>query len=143
MSRGPHGGVGHVAVQLARSRGAALVEEGEPCDLLFDTVGGQALACSAGEAGRIVTIAAEAPGAHHFVVEPNHEQLLELARLVDIGDLWPEIDSVFPLAQTQAAVAQRSPGQTWQGRPWRHRVARAQDDGLGRAARRRDPRSPQ
>jgi NADPH:quinone reductase-like Zn-dependent oxidoreductase len=38
-----------------------------------------------------------------FVVEPNHEQLLELARLVDTGDLWPEIDSVFPLAQAQAA----------------------------------------
>jgi NADPH-dependent curcumin reductase CurA len=49
---GAHGGVGHVAVQLAGSRGAALVEEGEPCDLLFDTVGGQALARSAGQAGR-------------------------------------------------------------------------------------------
>jgi len=100
---GARGGVGHVAVQLARSQGAALVDEGEPCDLLFDTVGGEALARSAGQAGRIVTIAAEAPGAHYFVVEPNHEQLLELARLVDTGDLRPEIDSVFPLAQAQAA----------------------------------------
>ena len=79
------------------------VEEGEPCDLLFDTVGCQALARSAGQAGRIVTIAAEAPGAHYFVVEPNHEQLLELARLVDTGDLWSEVDSVFPLAQAVAA----------------------------------------
>jgi NADPH:quinone reductase-like Zn-dependent oxidoreductase len=42
-------------------------------------------------------------GSHYFVVEPNHEQLLELAWLVDTGDLWPEIDSVFPLAQAQAA----------------------------------------
>jgi NADPH:quinone reductase-like Zn-dependent oxidoreductase len=100
---GAHGGVGHVAVQLARSRGAALVPEGEPCDLLFDTTGGEALARSAGQAGRIVTIAAETPGAHYFVVEPNREQLLAVARLVDTGDLRPEIDSVFPLAQAHAA----------------------------------------
>ena len=92
-----------MAAQLARSRGAALVEEGEPCDLLFDTVGGRALARSAGQAGRIVTIAAEAPGAHYFIVEPNHGQLLELARLAGTGDLEPEIDSVFPLAQARAA----------------------------------------
>jgi hypothetical protein len=59
---GARGGVGHLAVQLARSRGATLVEAGEPCDLLFDTAGGEALARSAGQAGRIVTIAAETPG---------------------------------------------------------------------------------
>jgi NADPH:quinone reductase-like Zn-dependent oxidoreductase len=100
---GAHGGVGHVAVQLARSRGATLAGEGEPCDLLFATAGGEALARSAGQAGRVVTIAAETPGARYFVVEPNREQLLELARLVDAGDLWPEIDSVFPLAEAQAA----------------------------------------
>jgi NADPH:quinone reductase-like Zn-dependent oxidoreductase len=100
---GAHGGVGHVAVQLARSRGAALVEEGEPCDLLFDTAGGEALARSAGQAGRIVTIAAETPGATYFIVEPNREQLLEVARLIDAGELRPQIDSLFPLAEAQAA----------------------------------------
>ena len=60
---GARGGVGHVAVQLARSRGAVLVEAGEPCDLLFDTAGGEVLARAAGPAGRIVTVAAETPGA--------------------------------------------------------------------------------
>jgi len=100
---GAHGGVGHLAVQLVRSRGATLVDAGEPCDLLFDSAGGEALARSAERAGRIVTIAAEAPGAIYFVVEPNREQLLELARLVDTGELQPEIDSIFPLAEAQAA----------------------------------------
>jgi NADPH:quinone reductase-like Zn-dependent oxidoreductase len=90
-------------VQLVRSRGATLVDAGEPCDLLFDSAGGEALARSAERAGRIVTIAAEAPGATYFVVEPNREQLLELARLVDTGELQPEIDSIFPLADAQAA----------------------------------------
>jgi NADPH:quinone reductase-like Zn-dependent oxidoreductase len=102
---GAHGGVGHLAVQLARSRGATLVAAGEPCELLFDTAGGEALARSAQRAGRIVTIAAEAPGATYFVVEPNREQLLELARLVDTGELQPEIDSIFPLPEAQAAFA--------------------------------------
>jgi NADPH:quinone reductase-like Zn-dependent oxidoreductase len=90
-------------VQLARSRDATLVEEGEPCDLLFDTAGGEALARSASQAGRIVTIAAETPGAHYFVVEPDREQLLEAARLVDAGELQPEIDSTFPLAEARSA----------------------------------------
>ena len=102
---GAHGGVGHLAVQLARSKGATLVDAGEPCELLFDTAGGEALARSAERAGRIVTIAAEVPGATYFVVEPNHEQLLELARLVDTGELQPEIDSTFPLPEARAAFA--------------------------------------
>jgi NADPH:quinone reductase-like Zn-dependent oxidoreductase len=100
---GARGGVGHVAVQLARSRGALLVEAGEPCDLLFDTAGGEVLARSAGLAGRIVTVAAETPGARYFVVEPDREQLLEAARLVDAGELRPEIDSTFSLAEASSA----------------------------------------
>jgi NADPH:quinone reductase-like Zn-dependent oxidoreductase len=100
---GTHGGVGHLAVQLARSREATVVEAGESCDLLFDTAGGEALARSAEQAGRIVTIAAEAPGALYFVVEPDRAQLLQLARLVDAGDLQLEIDSVFPLAEAREA----------------------------------------
>jgi NADPH:quinone reductase-like Zn-dependent oxidoreductase len=90
-------------VQLARSRGATLVEAGEPCDLLFDTAGGEALARSAGQAGRIVTIAAETPGARYFVVEPNREQLLEATRLIDAGELQPQIDSIFPFAEARSA----------------------------------------
>ena len=94
---GARGGVGHVAVQLVRALGGALVGEGEACDLLFDTAGGAALARSADQAGRVVTIAAEAPGAKFFVVEPNGAQLAALP------ELRPEVDSVFPLEDFGAA----------------------------------------
>jgi NADPH:quinone reductase-like Zn-dependent oxidoreductase len=94
---GARGGVGHVAVQLVRALGVVLAEEGEPCDLLFDTVGGEALARSAARAGRVVTIAEEAPGADYFVVEPDG------ALLASMPDLQPEVDSVFPLEDFRAA----------------------------------------
>ena len=94
---GARGGVGHVAVQLVRALGGALVGEGEPCDLLFDTVGEKALARSADLAGRVVTIAAETPGAEYFVVEPNG------AQLASMPELRPEVDSVFALEDFRAA----------------------------------------
>jgi NADPH:quinone reductase-like Zn-dependent oxidoreductase len=94
---GAAGGVGHLAVQLARAIGADVVEPGTPCDLLFDTSGQP----SAATAQRIVTIADEAPGADYFVVEPDGAQLTEVSRL----GLRPEIDSVFPLSEFAAAFA--------------------------------------
>jgi len=96
---GRRGGVGHIAAQLGPHLGAVLVEDGEDCDLLFDTTGGQALARNAGGAARVVTVAAEAPGAQYFVVEPNGAQLSALP------ELQPQIDSVFPLDQFEAAFA--------------------------------------
>jgi NADPH:quinone reductase-like Zn-dependent oxidoreductase len=96
---GTAGGVGNIAVQLARHAGAQLVESG-PADLVFDTVGGE---LPAGE--RIVTIAAEAPGATYFVVEPDRARLVELGRLADTGEIRPAVDSVFPLARAEEAFA--------------------------------------
>ena len=96
---GAAGGVGNIAVQLARHAGAHVVKSGR-ADLVFDTVGGE---LPAGE--RVVTIAAEAPGATYFVVEPDRVQLLELGRLADTGEIRPAVDSVFPLAQAQEAFA--------------------------------------
>jgi NADPH:quinone reductase-like Zn-dependent oxidoreductase len=102
---GKRGGVGHLAVQLARSQ---LAGEGERCELVFDTVGGAALAAAVGSAPRVVSVAEEAEGVSYFIVEPNREQLLELAGRADAGELEPEIDSVFELEDALAAFARVS-----------------------------------
>jgi NADPH:quinone reductase-like Zn-dependent oxidoreductase len=77
----------------------------EPCDLVFDTVGGDALAAAVRTSPRVVSLAEEAVGAIYFVVEPNRDQLVELARRADAGELRPAIDSVFPLEEASAAFA--------------------------------------
>jgi NADPH:quinone reductase-like Zn-dependent oxidoreductase len=141
LIHGAAGGVGHFATQLARWRGAYVIgtssaaaagdvialganeavdrtavrfdEAVAAVDLVFDTVGGEVLARSAGvlrEGGRVVSVAEEPPPAvgemvqaSYFVVEPSRPQLIELARLVDEGRVRPLVDSVFPLAEAHAA----------------------------------------
>ena len=94
---GSSGGVGHIAVQLARQAGATIVESG-PVDLVFDTRGGEVHT-----AERVVTVAEERPGAIYFIVEPDRQQLTELTALVDAGELRVEVDSVFPFTEAEAA----------------------------------------
>lgn len=140
LVHGATGGVGHLAIQLARWRGAHVIATGsgagihraaefgadqtldrsadefaaiEPVDLVFDTVGGEVLARSGDvvrPGGAVVSVAEEPPAdigddlaASYFVVEPNHEQLAELAGLVDDGALVLAIDAVYPLTAARAA----------------------------------------
>jgi NADPH:quinone reductase-like Zn-dependent oxidoreductase len=149
LIHGAAGGVGHFAVQLARSRGAHVVATAssgnvetarelgaeevidnttarfedvvEPVDLVFDTAGGERLARSSAAllpGGRIVSVAEEPPpgvDARYFVVEPNRDQLIEIGRLVDAGELRPAIDEVFPLAEARRAF-ERSLGDNRRGK---------------------------
>lgn len=133
LVHGATGGVGQFATQLARWRGAHVIGSASPdsfeaaralgahevvdghgdfdgmapVDLVFDTVGGDML--ERGNTllvpgGRFVSVAAQPAGdGFYFIVEPNGEQLAEIARLVDAGELRVAIDSTYPLAEATAA----------------------------------------
>jgi NADPH:quinone reductase-like Zn-dependent oxidoreductase len=144
LIHGAAGGVGHLAVQLARGRGAHVIATAstqnldrarelgpdqvvdhtttrfedviDPVDLVFDTVGGDLLTRSPAvlrPGGRLVSVAEEPPTdaagrkivGLYFVVEPNREQLLEIATLADSGELRPVVSEVFDLADARSAFA--------------------------------------
>jgi NADPH:quinone reductase-like Zn-dependent oxidoreductase len=84
-------------------------------DIVVDTVGGDVMARSweVLRPGGILIGVADDPSAQdaradvratYFVVEPRHEQLSELAHLVDLGVLRPTVGGVFPLAETASAI---------------------------------------
>ena len=95
------------AHEVVDGRSGQFEEELGAIDLLFDTVGGELLARAPAllaRGGRVVSVAEEPPGeGTYFVVEPNREQLIELARLVDHGQLRVAIDSTFPLSEAAEA----------------------------------------
>ncbi|VTR97925.1 alcohol dehydrogenase : Alcohol dehydrogenase zinc-binding domain protein OS=Pedosphaera parvula (strain Ellin514) GN=Cflav_PD2554 PE=4 SV=1: ADH_N: ADH_zinc_N_2 [Gemmata massiliana] len=141
LIHGGTGAVGAFAVQLARWRGAHVIATASAhnleyarslgadevidyratrfedvlrdVDAVFDTVGGETLACSWGvlkPGGKLVTIAAsgeidpdERTKQAFFIVEANRAQMIEIARLIDAGTLRPEVDGVFPLAEARVA----------------------------------------
>jgi NADPH:quinone reductase-like Zn-dependent oxidoreductase len=103
------------AFERARALGAQEVIDGRkelsdgvsPVDLVFDTVGGEFLdraPAVLANGGRLVSIAGEPAGKGiYFVVEPSRKQLVEMARLIDSGELGVTIDSTFPLSEATAA----------------------------------------
>jgi NADPH:quinone reductase-like Zn-dependent oxidoreductase len=95
------------AHEVVDGRSGQFDEELGAIDLLFDTVGGELLARAPAQlapGGRLVSVAEEPRGeGTYFVVEPNREQLIELAQLVDSGRLRVAIDSTFTLAEAAAA----------------------------------------
>jgi NADPH:quinone reductase-like Zn-dependent oxidoreductase len=86
-------------------------------DVVLDTIGGEVLARSAAivrPGGALVSVCAPPPAdrpdirALHFVREPSGAQLVELARLVDAGQLRPQVGAVYPLADTREAFMAKS-----------------------------------
>ena len=109
------------ADQVVEHPGTLLEDAVGQVDLVFDTAGGDRLAGSPAllrPGGRLVSVAEAPPQraatergitARYFVVEPNREQLVELARLIDGGELRPLVGEVFALADAREAF-QRSLG---------------------------------
>lgn len=82
-------------------------------DVVLDTVGGQVLENSWNvlrKGGSLVTIVGDVPeekAAEHGVkgfsilVEPNREELIEIAQLVDAGEVKPVVGAVLPLSRAR------------------------------------------
>ncbi len=107
-------------LEFARELGAdeALDYRGEPfenrvrdIDVVFDAVGGDTLQRSLGVLnpnGRVVTIVGDSgaqPG--FFIVEPRRDQLVEVGKLIDAGELRTFVSAVLPLAQASKAYTGR------------------------------------
>jgi NADPH:quinone reductase-like Zn-dependent oxidoreductase len=95
-------------------------------DVVFDAVGGETLARSwqvLKPGGRMVTIAAdnEATADHRvkdafFIVEPNQQQLIEIAKLLDAGTLKAFVSAVVPLEDAAMAYSRTLPGKRGHGK---------------------------
>jgi NADPH:quinone reductase-like Zn-dependent oxidoreductase len=82
-------------------------------DVVFDTVGGSTLRGSwdlLKPGGRVATIAATSEGTKDertekafFIVEPDRKQLIEIAKLVEAGELQLFVSAVIPFDQASAA----------------------------------------
>jgi NADPH:quinone reductase-like Zn-dependent oxidoreductase len=89
-------------------------------DVVFDMVGGEVLARSPAllkPGGALVSVVSwELPADRDdirtvfFVQESDRVQLAELARLVDEGDLRPQVGRVYPLAQAVEAYSAKAAG---------------------------------
>jgi NADPH:quinone reductase-like Zn-dependent oxidoreductase len=101
------------AAEVIDYRAVRFEEIAREIDVVFDTVGGDTLDRSwrvLKPGGRLVTIAASVEGTSDarerdafFIVRPDREQLNEIGRLLDSGELRPVVDQVFPLSQARQA----------------------------------------
>jgi NADPH:quinone reductase-like Zn-dependent oxidoreductase len=98
-------------------KAARFEDKARDIDVVFDTVGGDTLERSWSvlkHGGRMVTIASPSETATDdrikrafFIVEPDGRQLIEIAKLLDSGELRTVVDSVLPLSQASLAYTGR------------------------------------
>jgi NADPH:quinone reductase-like Zn-dependent oxidoreductase len=98
----------------------------ENVGIVFDAVGGETMDRSWAvlkPGGRIVTIAAdsEVTGDQRvkeafFIVEPNQEQLLEVAKLLDAGSLKAFVSAIVPLKEASIAYSRAVPDKRGYGK---------------------------
>jgi NADPH:quinone reductase-like Zn-dependent oxidoreductase len=92
-------------------------EQVQDLDVVFDCVGGDTLRRSWSvlkPGGRMVTIASNSEAAEDprikdafFIVEPNHQQLVEIGKLLDQGKLRVFVDAEVPLSEAAAAYSRK------------------------------------
>jgi NADPH:quinone reductase-like Zn-dependent oxidoreductase len=113
-----------LATELGASRFIALDEErlddtAGKVDLVFDTVGGEVLTASVAlvrPGGALVSVVAPPPAACedirslYFIQQPSGAQLNELAKLVDDGQLRPQVGAVYPLEEAAEAYTAKAAG---------------------------------
>jgi NADPH:quinone reductase-like Zn-dependent oxidoreductase len=103
-------------IDYKKSRFEDLVRD---VDVVFDTVGGETRELSwrvLKPNGRMVTIAADAESSTDprvkestFIVEPNRQQLVDVAALFDAGSLRTFVRATVPLEQADSVYAQSIP----------------------------------
>jgi NADPH:quinone reductase-like Zn-dependent oxidoreductase len=86
-------------------------------DIVFDTVGGETRDLSwpvLKPTGRMVTIATDGENStdpriknNYFIVEPNQQQLLEVAKLIDAGTLKTFVNAAVPFDEAPLAYARK------------------------------------
>jgi len=107
-------------------KAAPFEEQVRDLDVVFDTVGGDTLNRSWGvlkAGGRVVTISSDVENstesrikAAFFIVEPSREQLTEVGRLIDAGELRVLVNAVVPFEQAPAAYADTISGKLGYGK---------------------------
>jgi NADPH:quinone reductase-like Zn-dependent oxidoreductase len=93
-------------------------------DIVLDTIGGdtQERSWSVLKKGGVLVAIATPPSTEQaqaygvrcvwFIVEPSREQLIQIGKLIDAGQVKPIIDTVFPFAQAREAYKQGTKGHT-------------------------------